>query len=132
MTNGTLGYTKRCPSCGTLVDDYLSSCPNCNYQFQGEKYGVIHSYGPSSATAYTSSFNAIADEFDDDLNAKKSKEEILKPDLDENILSSYVNWGYLDHSEDKYTLTPLGKETYFKNREYEKKKKKSKEKPENE
>ena len=116
---------KKCPRCNTEVDMSCSICPVCSFNFFEERPTLIHNYGPSSATAYTSSFNAIAEEFKDNLEAKKNRDELASKDnLNEKILSSYVKWGYLNYYGGEYSLSPLGKETYYLNQDYKKKKKK--------
>jgi len=115
---------KRCPSCSAEVDESCFICPNCGYLFSRESKGLIHDYGPSSATAYTSSFTELANEFEKDPSEKKKKEDLTKGNITESILVSYVNWGYLESWKDEYGLTGIGKEAFYKNRESMKKLKK--------
>lgn len=115
--------TKKCPSCGIVVDESCSICPNCSYDFSKGDSGMIYDFEPSSATAYTSSFTALADEFDKDPSAKKKKDELIRGDITETTLASYVDWGYLLFKNNEYGLTGLGKEAFYKNREIKKKRK---------
>jgi len=86
--------------------------------------GTSHIYWTSSATAYSPSFGELAEAFEEDgenLDASKTKEQLVGEYLTEKWLKSYVEWGYLESNGGMYSLTDMGKEAYYKNRLHTKK-----------
>jgi hypothetical protein len=126
MTITSEFITRRCPSCGILVVESCNICPNCGYNFNKGDSGIIYDFEPSSATNYTSSFTALADKFEKDPNIKKKKDDLIDGIITETTLASYVDWGYLQYEHNEFSLTGLGKDAFYKNRERIRKKKKRK------
>lgn len=112
-----------CPICGKIFGDEIDVCPYCGYIINREKYDIISDYEPSSATDYTREYTAISDAFEDDIDGKNKKDDLLKKDmLDDEWLLYLVNWEYLDVKNGEYRLTDLGKKALLRNRAWKKKK----------
>lgn len=118
---------KYCPKCGKEM--YNDFCSNCGYTFvkMGD-LSVVHSYEPSSATALTTPYSILVDKFGDP-EERKRKNELVDNKLSEQILDSFLRWGYLEYTGGKYGFTDDGKEAYYKNLEFWGEKTKKREKP---
>jgi len=108
---GVENMKKYCPKCGEEIHNNF--CSNCGYTLvlTGD-LSVVHSYEPSSATAYTTPYSSLVDKFEYP-EERKRKNELVDNKLSELILDSFLRWGYLEYTGGKYGFTDFGKDAYY-------------------
>jgi len=109
----------KCPYCGSGILSYAKDYDSSTTTISGETFVI------SSATAVTPSFTKIAKKYDNNIDEAISENSFidvaipLRDRVEPKNLEYYIDIEYLERLPDgRLILTELGKQAYYKNKEF--------------